>query len=155
MESSLNELPWEQQQARCLLNKPRRFIRSSEAPGHDPVTHRVNGDETPSVILDVFEGRVTLLAFNQETDEPRVLVEFGDKGEIVRVVIDGVPFAIVVQQPVRPGAKLHRPPIREKTRLVCGKPPCAVSQITDVQSICAKKGDLLSILFEGNRNDPI
>lgn len=54
------------------------------------------------MIVDVFESRVMLLAFNQESDEPRVLIEFGDKGEIVGVMIDVVPFASVVQQPVRP-----------------------------------------------------
>ena len=51
------------------------------------------------MILDVFEGRVKVVAFNQETDEPRVVVEFGDKGEILHVEINGVPHALVVHQP--------------------------------------------------------
>lgn len=70
--------------------------------------HAINGfylmltsdvQEPPSVILDVFEGRVKLIAFNQESDEPRVVVEFGDKGEILHVEINGVPHANVVHQP--------------------------------------------------------
>jgi len=55
--------------------------------------------ETPSAILDVCEGRVKLLAFDQESDDPRLVVEFGDKGEILHVEINGVPYAAVVHQP--------------------------------------------------------
>lgn len=55
--------------------------------------------ETPSAILDVYAGRAKLCAFDQDSDEPRVVVEFGDKGEILRVAISGVPHARVVHQP--------------------------------------------------------
>ena len=55
--------------------------------------------DTPTAILDVFEGRVKLVAFDQESDNPKVIVEFGDKGEILHVEIDGVPFANVVHRP--------------------------------------------------------
>lgn len=65
---------------------------------------------SPSEIMDVFKGRANVIAFNQESDEPRVLIEFGEGSEIVRVVIDGVPFANVVQQPVRPGGQVAQTP---------------------------------------------
>lgn len=40
--------------------------------------------------MDVFDGTAKLLAFDQKNDEPRVVVEYGDKGEILRVDIVGV-----------------------------------------------------------------
>ena len=55
--------------------------------------------ESPSTILDVFEGRLKLIALNQESDALRVVVEFGDTGEILHVEINGVPYALVVHQP--------------------------------------------------------
>lgn len=54
---------------------------------------------SPSGILDVFKGRMKLIAFDQETDEPRVVVEFGDAGEILHVEMNGVPHDLVVHQP--------------------------------------------------------
>lgn len=57
-----------------------------------------NAQQSASEIMDVCEGRVKLVAFDQESDEPRVVVEFGDKGEILHVEINGVPHALVVQQ---------------------------------------------------------
>ncbi len=47
---------------------------------------------------------------------------------------------------------LHSTRISAKAWLACILTPSAVSQITNVQSICAEFSDLLSILFGGNRN---
>lgn len=76
-----------------------RFIRSSEAPGHASVALGVNDQESPSTILEVFEGRLKLIALNQESDALSVVVEFNDKGEILHVEVNGVPHALVVHQP--------------------------------------------------------
>ena len=40
-----------------------------------------------------------LVAFDQESDESRVVVEFGEKGEILHVEINGVPHTLVMRQP--------------------------------------------------------
>lgn len=50
----------------------------------------------------------------------------------------------------------HRTRITAKACPACVETPCAVSQITNVQSICAKFTDLLWTLFGRNRNaDPV
>ena len=55
--------------------------------------------EPLSEILDVIEGRLKLIAFDQQADAPRVVVEFGNSGEILHVEVNGVPHALVVHQP--------------------------------------------------------
>ena len=57
--------------------------------------------------MDVFEGRVKLIAFYQQSDAPRVAVEFGDKGEILHREINGV-----AARPRRPPALTTNRPRR-------------------------------------------
>lgn len=103
-------------------------------------------------ILNLFEGRLKLVAVNQETDAPRVVVEFGDKGEILHVEINEcrTPTSSTShstdcprrgkQTATSTGSYAAEGPTREKTQLVCVTTPISGTKITNVQRICVKLG---------------
>lgn len=88
---------------RGRLHPPRRqllwyadspYRRGAHGPKLTP-----DSQESPIAFMDVFEDRLKLIVFYQQADAPRVVVEFGDKGEILHVEINGLPHASVVHRP--------------------------------------------------------